>query len=558
MMHTFKFVAAMAILLLVSTACELGISASTPVPAAPEDVELSVLISPAGVGYVEYDGAIIDDGVAVPVKDGKLVNLVAKSSDAEWRFARWERDLSGTNAGEALQMDGSKVVRAVFAPVSTPAPASAQTAPLVAVGVAPAPAPRQTPTPVPVVAAPQPTPVPGSATAPSTPTPVPTAAPAPTPVLPPEPSFTVDVSSGSAPLTVRFTDSSRGSATSVEWDFGDGTTSAETSPTHEYTVAGFHTVRLTLMGLGGAETFTLTEPIVVIPGPLVNIEIRPAQIELRVRETVALTAIAQDQFGNEIGDALVTWAATGPMGSVDDSGLLTAGTQTGTFERLVQATAVRDEETLQISADVIINPGALAVAAIEPPEVTLDIDTSQSFSVTATDQFENLVPDGLVSWSLPAELGVIDTNGTFTAGTRAGAFPGSIRADVVSGSDGASAAADVSIRPDALATIDVQPANFIVESGYLHQLTAVGLDAYGNEIPDLPFAWEVAGGEIDRDGLFTAGSQGGSFVITASATFKDVDGAPAVMVEIPPASLISDQHPRSICLEEPRSETATR
>ena len=103
------------LLFLVSAACELGLGLPTPVP---DQVELSVLIRPPDKGYVEVDGAIINSGIAVGFPGGKLVNLVAKSSEAGWVFARWERDLSGTDAEETILMDGSKVVRAVFASVS--------------------------------------------------------------------------------------------------------------------------------------------------------------------------------------------------------------------------------------------------------------------------------------------------------------------------------------------------------------------------------------------------------------------------------------------------------
>ncbi|MCH7801129.1 MAG: hypothetical protein IIC24_06245, partial [Chloroflexi bacterium] len=90
-----------------------------------------MLISPTDSGYVEYDGAILSNGIAVPVKIGKFVNLVARPLNGDWIFARWERDLSGANANEALLMDESKIVRAVFVPVNPPTPTSTPTMPTV-------------------------------------------------------------------------------------------------------------------------------------------------------------------------------------------------------------------------------------------------------------------------------------------------------------------------------------------------------------------------------------------------------------------------------------------
>ena len=74
---------------------------------------------------------------------------------------------------------------------------------------------------------------------------------------PPSASFSVDVESGVAPLEVRFAHTSQGPLTSVEWDFGDGTTSTEYSPSHTYTTAGSHSVRLTAVGPGGVDGGTL-------------------------------------------------------------------------------------------------------------------------------------------------------------------------------------------------------------------------------------------------------------------------------------------------------------
>jgi len=44
--------------------------------------------------------------------------------------------------------------------------------------------------------------------------------------------------------TVRFENNTRGSVLSITWEFGDGTTSAELSPSHVYTTPGNYTVIL--------------------------------------------------------------------------------------------------------------------------------------------------------------------------------------------------------------------------------------------------------------------------------------------------------------------------
>jgi len=68
--------------------------------------------------------------------------------------------------------------------------------------------------------------------------------------------FTSDTVSGSAPLTVNFTDQSCGITTSWSWDFGDGSTSSEQNPSHTYTNPGTYTVSLTVAGPGGSDKKT--------------------------------------------------------------------------------------------------------------------------------------------------------------------------------------------------------------------------------------------------------------------------------------------------------------
>lgn len=62
----------------------------------------------------------------------------------------------------------------------------------------------------------------------------------------PSASFSIDVESGSAPLTVYFSNVSDGPITSREWDLGDGTISTEQNPSHVYIIAGAYTGQLTV------------------------------------------------------------------------------------------------------------------------------------------------------------------------------------------------------------------------------------------------------------------------------------------------------------------------
>lgn len=80
--------------------------------------------------------------------------------------------------------------------------------------------------------------------------------------------FSGSPTTGTAPLSVAFSDLSTGAPSSWLWDFGDGGTSASQNPTHEYADAGTYTVSLTARNAGGQDTTTNTSYVTVSPPAL--------------------------------------------------------------------------------------------------------------------------------------------------------------------------------------------------------------------------------------------------------------------------------------------------
>jgi PKD repeat protein len=85
----------------------------------------------------------------------------------------------------------------------------------------------------------------------------------------PTASFTASPTSGAAPLTVQFTDTSTGSPSAWSWSFGDGTTSTAQNPTHTYTDPGSYTATLTASNSSGSSqpatrTIAVTAPTAAI------------------------------------------------------------------------------------------------------------------------------------------------------------------------------------------------------------------------------------------------------------------------------------------------------
>ena len=67
---------------------------------------------------------------------------------------------------------------------------------------------------------------------------------------------------GSERRTFKFEDKSHGSISEWKWDFGDGSTSNQPSPIHEYTQAGQWVVTLTVKGPGGEDSLSKVWDIV--------------------------------------------------------------------------------------------------------------------------------------------------------------------------------------------------------------------------------------------------------------------------------------------------------
>ena len=75
---------------------------------------------------------------------------------------------------------------------------------------------------------------------------------------------------GCAPLTVTFQDSSTNIPTSWFWDFGNGNTSVLQNPTAVYVSSGFYTVSLTATNGNGSDVFTAVNLVLVNPLTTVN------------------------------------------------------------------------------------------------------------------------------------------------------------------------------------------------------------------------------------------------------------------------------------------------
>ena len=259
------------------------------------------------------------------------------------------------------------------------------------------------------------------------------------------------------------------------------------------------------------------------PRPLASITVTPNVGTLAINGTQQFTAVGKDASNNVVAITPV-WSVVASGGSINSTGLFTAGAVTGTFTNTVRVTS----GTISGTATVTVTVGALATIVVTPTSASLTVSATQQFTAVGRDAGNNVVAITPV-WSVVAGGGAVSSAGLFTAGAVTGAFANTVRA--TSGTISGTATVTVTAAVGALATIVVSPAPASLAINATQQFTAVGKDANNNVVAITP-VWSVVsgGGAVSSAGLFTAGTIGGTFANTVRATSGAISGTASVTV----------------------------
>ena len=383
---------------------------------------------------------------------------------------------------------------------------------------------------------------------------------------PPEARFTVSPSKGHAPLEVQFTNLSQ-NADEFQWDFGDGaiktTTSVEESVTYEYTKAGTHTATLTAIKEGESpQTSTVTMAITVEPGPLDHVTLEPAATTVEVSQVQQFTATALDQFENPIPGLTYIFGSHEQVGEMDSKGRLIAATKPGLYQNGVAVEVTQRSVTETATADITLEPGPLDQVNIEPASVTLEVNREQQFIAKALDEFGNPIPGLTLSFTADEQVGKVDSEGNYIAGTVAGLYQEGVTVMVSQGSVTRTKAATITIEPGPLDRVTLEPGSATTEVAQELQFTVTPLDQFGNEIQELTFEWSAsAGGIIEPTGTFTAGIAAGAFpdAVRVGVTQGAIRASATATVNLSPGALdhiVIDPHSVKVDIGEPQSFAA--
>ncbi len=263
------------------------------------------------------------------------------------------------------------------------------------------------------------------------------------------------------------------------------------------------------------------------PGVLASITVTPNPQTLAVGAAQQFVAVGKDANGTVVGlQPVWTMAASG--GTINGSGVVTAGNVLGTFVNTVTASY----GSISGKATINVISGIPATVTVTPTPVTLAIGATQQFTAVFKDAGGNVVT-GNPTWAVLFGGGTIAQTGLFTAGTTAGTFTNTVVASMgtISGT------ATVTVTPGALVTIQVTPNPATMLAAGTQQFTATGRDVNGNAIPTTVFwSLQAGGGALSATGLFTAGAVSGTFVntiracVTAACVAGDIAGFATVII----------------------------
>jgi PKD repeat protein len=165
------------------------------------------------------------------------------------------------------------------------------------------------------------------------------------PAPPPVASFTGSPTSGSAPLTSTFTDTSTGQITTWAWTFGDSSGSSAQHPQHTYAGAGTYTVTLTVNGPGGANTTS-----------------KAGYISVSTPPAPSTGLVAAYSFNDGAGSTLTDASGAGNHGTISGA----QWTNAGRYGKALVFDGVNDWVTISDSSSLDLTTGMTLEAWIYP------------------------------------------------------------------------------------------------------------------------------------------------------------------------------------------------
>ena len=233
---------------------------------------------------------------------------------------------------------------------------------------------------------------------------------------------------------------------------------------------------------------------------IARLAIVPEKATVDVGASLRFRAQAFDQFGKK-HPTNVGWSTN--AGKITASGEFTAGDKPGNYEITARQGSAVARAFIEVKAIV----RQLTRLKITPDSLKIQAGKRQLFQVHGYDQFGKEMP---VSPSWTASGGKITDKGLFTAGPQADIFIVSARQGNIS----AEVRGEIQAIPRWLTRMELVPKNASLKVGEKINFQVNGYDQFGAPLP-VAVSWNASGGEINVQGLFTAGATPGIYTIIA-------------------------------------------
>lgn len=256
------------------------------------------------------------------------------------------------------------------------------------------------------------------------------------------------------------------------------------------------------------------------------IVVNPSSSTLALNAQLPLQALVQNEAGELIPEASVTWTVENPtVASVSPAGVVTA-LALGTTQ---VAASARGKSGI---ATVTVQRTPVSSVVVLPDKVNAAIGSTTQLTAVAYDAGQNVLPDRGMIWSTSdATVATVSGTGLVTA-------KGKGTASITATAEGKSDASEFTVAPGAVSRVSVTPSTISMASGDKQTLAASAQDASGTVLTGKTVLWAssntqvatVAGGEVTALGSGTA---------NITATVEGVSGTAAVTVAKLPVASVS-------------------
>ncbi len=256
---------------------------------------------------------------------------------------------------------------------------------------------------------------------------------------------------------------------------------------------------------------------VTAQSPVTRIDVVPAEAEVRIGQTLRLSATALDTTGRPIPNAPIQWFGHGE-GSVDSTGLVKAG-----YSGYVHVFAMAADSTRHVMGQAVVRVLPLPASRIEvhPAPSTLLAGARLTLSGTPYSAQGDRRTDPVSFSSSAPRVANVTADGRLAA-----LAPG--EATITARSGAAVSKLKLRVAPNTVARLTLEPTLKTVKTGDVVRFRSRAQDAKGKALPDPLVRWSVSAmsssgvAQVDEAGAFVAETPG-KYTVTGAIGDRSAD-----------------------------------